>query len=81
MSSYGKIPVPIKLTFSVLKTELPARRKVHGLRMKQERTAARGPQLGRWIFVAVLLAIGLTLYFIYAPTSEPPAPPAAHEGR
>ena len=49
--------------------------------MKQERTAARGPQLGRWIFVAALLVIGLALYFIYAPTSEPPAPPAAHEGR
>jgi hypothetical protein len=41
--------------------------------------AARGPELGRWVLVAVLLVVGLILFFIYAPLSNPPAPPAAHE--
>jgi hypothetical protein len=48
--------------------------------MSQERSAARGPELGRWVLVAILLLVGLVLFFVYAPGSEPPAPPAAHEG-
>jgi hypothetical protein len=52
-----------------------------GLRMSQERTVARGPELGRWLLVGALLLVGLALFFIYAPGSEPPAPPTtAHEG-
>jgi hypothetical protein len=27
------------------------------------------------------LLIGLVLYFVYAPRTDPPAPPAEHEGR
>jgi hypothetical protein len=50
-----------------------------GLRMSNEPTAARGPELGRWILVSLLLLIGLALFFLYAPGSTPPAPPAAHE--
>jgi len=46
--------------------------------MNQERTAARGPELGRWILVGLLLLIGVVLFFLYAPGSEAPAPPAAH---
>ena len=49
--------------------------------MSEERTAARGPELGRWMFVTALLLIGVALYFVYAPRSEPPARPAEHEGR
>jgi hypothetical protein len=50
--------------------------------MNDERPTARGPELGRWIFVASLLLIGLLLYFVYAPRSQPPAaPPELHEGR
>jgi hypothetical protein len=49
--------------------------------MNDERTVARGPALGRWIFVALLLLVGLALYFVYAPTSEPPARPTVHEAR
>jgi hypothetical protein len=41
--------------------------------------AARGPELGRWMVIAGLLLVGLVLYFIFAPSSEPPAPPAAAE--
>jgi hypothetical protein len=47
--------------------------------MSQERIVARGSELVRWMLVAVVLVVGLVLYFIYAPTSTPPAPPAAHE--
>jgi hypothetical protein len=49
--------------------------------MSEERTVTRGPDLGRWIFVAVLLLIGVALYFLYAPGSEPPVRPAEHEVR
>ena len=47
--------------------------------MNDERSAVRGLELGRWLLVAALLLIGLALFFIYAPESEPPAPPSAHE--
>jgi hypothetical protein len=49
--------------------------------MNDQRTPARGPELGRWIFVAALLLLGLGLYFVYAPSSEPPALPVAPEPR
>ena len=49
--------------------------------MHEDRTAARGPDLGRWLVVAALLLIGVALYFVYAPGSEPPVRPAEHEGR
>lgn len=49
--------------------------------MSEERSSARGPELGRWLFVGVLLLIGVVLYFLYAPGATPPAPPAAHEER
>jgi hypothetical protein len=49
--------------------------------MSEERTVTRGPDLGRWIFVAALLLIGLALYLVYAPRSEPPIRPAEHEAR
>lgn len=52
-----------------------------GLRMSDSRLSARGPELGRWIVVAGLLLIGLVLYFVFAPSSEPPAPPAAEDVR
>ncbi|MBA3498528.1 MAG: hypothetical protein H0T86_15630 [Gemmatimonadales bacterium] len=49
--------------------------------MNEERAAGRGPALGRWVVVAALLLIGLALYFVYAPRSQPPAQPAATEMR
>ena len=45
--------------------------------MSQDRTSTSRPALGRWMLVAALLVAGLVLYFVYAPTSEPPAPPTA----
>jgi hypothetical protein len=41
--------------------------------------AVRGPHLGRWIFIAVLLLVGIALFFWYAPGTEPAAPPATAE--
>jgi hypothetical protein len=48
--------------------------------MSENRKVARTPALGRWLLVAGLLLIGLALYFVYAPSSEAPAPPV-HEDR
>ena len=49
--------------------------------MHEDRTIARGPELGRWLLVAALLVIGLALYLVYAPRSQPAAPPVEHEDR
>jgi hypothetical protein len=49
--------------------------------MHEERNVIRGPELGRWFAVAALLLIGLALYFVYAPQTDPPARPAEHEER
>ncbi len=38
---------------------------------------ARGPDRGRWALVAVLIILGIVLYFRFAPSSRPAAPPAA----
>jgi hypothetical protein len=47
--------------------------------MSQERMVAGGPELVRWMLVVAVVVVGLVLFFIYAPMSDPPAPPAAHE--
>jgi hypothetical protein len=49
--------------------------------MNEDRIGSRGLELGRWLIVAALLLIGLGLYFVYAPRSEPPARAAEHEDR
>ncbi len=41
--------------------------------------AVRGPQLGRWIMIAALVLLGVALFFWFAPTTEPVAPPALVE--
>ena len=42
--------------------------------------AVRGPQVGRWILIATLVLLGIALFFWYAPTTEPAAPPTAADG-
>jgi hypothetical protein len=76
-SSYVKIPNPVKLTFSMAKRSESA--PADSLPAPDERTAARGAELGRWVFMGVLLLIGLALFFWYAPRSVAPAAPVAHE--
>jgi hypothetical protein len=44
--------------------------------MNERPLPSRGPEVGRWITVAVLILAGIALYFWYAPSSPPPAPPA-----
>jgi hypothetical protein len=74
-----KIRNAVKLTVSAVKHRESV--SFEGLSMSEERSAGRGPELGRWLLVGALLIIGLVLYFVYAPDSTPPAPPAAHEER
>jgi hypothetical protein len=40
---------------------------------------ARGALPARWLLVAVLILLGIVLYFRYAPSSRPAAPPAGLE--
>jgi hypothetical protein len=47
--------------------------------MTQEGIVVRGPGLGRWLLVGVLLLAGVVLFFIFAPESHPPAPVTVHE--
>ena len=37
---------------------------------------SRGPDWGRWLIIAVLILLGIALYFRFAPSSPPAAPPA-----
>jgi len=38
--------------------------------MNEERAVIRGPELGRWLVVAIVIAIGIGLYFWYAPRTQ-----------
>jgi len=38
---------------------------------------SRGPDRGRWLMVAALILLGIALYFWFAPSSPPAAPPGA----
>jgi uncharacterized BrkB/YihY/UPF0761 family membrane protein len=43
---------------------------------EQPTLSARGFERGRWLVVAALILLGLVLYFRFAPSSRPAAPPA-----
>ena len=47
--------------------------------MGDDRLAARGLEVGRWLIVAALLLIGLGLFLAYGPSNDPPARPVEHE--
>ena len=36
---------------------------------------SRGPDRGRWLLIAALILLGIGLYFWFAPSSRPAAPP------
>jgi hypothetical protein len=44
--------------------------------MNDRSTFSRGPDWGRWFVVAALILAGIALYFWFAPSSPPAAPPA-----
>jgi hypothetical protein len=73
-SSYGRILDAVKLTASRF-----TRRDflVEGRRMNERPLPSRGPEVGRWVAVAVLILVGIALYFWFAPSSPPAAPPVA----
>ncbi|HWB43596.1 MAG TPA: hypothetical protein VG500_20215 [Gemmatimonadales bacterium] len=45
--------------------------------MDERPTPSRGPDRGRWLMVAALILLGIALYFWFAPSSQPAAPPTA----
>jgi hypothetical protein len=45
--------------------------------MDERPAPARGPDRGRWLMVAALILLGIALYFWFAPSSRPAAPPTA----
>ena len=47
--------------------------------MSEERAMIRGPELARWLVVAVVIAVGIGLYFWYAPRTEPAATTTVRE--
>ena len=52
---------------------------IEGLRMSDERAVIRGPELVRWLVVAIVIAAGIGLYFWYAPRTQPAATTTIHE--
>lgn len=47
--------------------------------MTDERTETRGSEMWRWLLVAVLVVVGIVLYFVFAPDSRPVATPSVQE--
>ena len=47
--------------------------------MSDERTTVGGGELWHWLLVASLMAVGIVLYFVFAPDSRPVAPPSIQE--
>lgn len=47
--------------------------------MAEERSRIPAGELGRWIFVALLLLAGIVLYFRYAPSAESIVKPAVED--
>jgi hypothetical protein len=44
--------------------------------MNERPVPARGTEVGRWVLIAVLILAGIALYFRFAPSSPPAAPPS-----
>jgi hypothetical protein len=49
--------------------------------MNDERRLIRGFEAGRWIIVGLLILLGIGLYFRFAPSTHPVAPPATPEAQ
>lgn len=50
-----------------------------GAHMSNERTVVGSGEVARWLLVAVLIVVGVVLYFIFAPDSRPVATPSIQE--
>jgi len=47
--------------------------------MDHDRVELRGSELIRWLVVAVLIIVGIGLFFYFAPASRPVVPPSVEE--
>ncbi len=47
--------------------------------MSDQRAVIRGPDLVRWLVVAIVIATGIGLYFWYAPSTQPAATTTVRE--
>jgi hypothetical protein len=47
--------------------------------MNDDRRLVRSPEAGRWIVIAILILLGIGLYFKFAPRIHPVAPPVTPE--
>jgi hypothetical protein len=47
--------------------------------MNDDHRLVRGPGAGRWILIAILILLGIGLYFKFAPRIHPVAPPVSPE--
>jgi hypothetical protein len=47
--------------------------------MSEQRPVIRGPELVRWLVIAIVIATGIGLYFWYAPRTQPAATTTVHE--
>jgi hypothetical protein len=52
---------------------------IEGAHMSDERTEVSGGEVARWLLVAVLIVVGVLLYFVFAPDSRPVATPSIQE--
>jgi hypothetical protein len=49
--------------------------------MTDERRPLRGSELGRWLVIALLILLGIGLFFRFAPGTHPVAPPVTPEAQ
>jgi hypothetical protein len=49
--------------------------------MNDDRSLMRGSEMGRWLLITMLILAGIGLYFRFAPTTRPVAPPATPEAQ
>jgi uncharacterized BrkB/YihY/UPF0761 family membrane protein len=47
--------------------------------MDQDRESLTGSELVRWLIMALLIIVGIGLFFYFAPSTEPVVPPTVQE--
>jgi hypothetical protein len=47
--------------------------------MDDDRTTLSGSELMRWVVVAIVVVVGIALFFYFAPSSQPAVPPSVQE--